>query len=354
MSDSTIDRLAEDISHRDVPQLRYIVGVVCGLFLLSAPIFISSYHLFILGSICFLATFTVTWDFFTGNTGYFNFAHMVIIGVAGYSSALLNGELGISLFVTIPLATLIAGLFGTLVIAGPSLRLSGIYFVALTFILPVYAQDIVVLFSDITGGLPGYLYVKPLGPVLAGRLPIAINGELLMYYVAAVIFLLSLSGFVILSKSQLGIVLRGISQDELLLSSIGLNPTRFKIAGFAITALVTGFAGAVWTHYLVTLTPATQLSIGNMVDIVIAATIGGIGTIVGPALGMFLIQIVDNGIVILEDVVGQPFGIRLVDYRRAFTLIVALLFFYLYPGGLYPALRKKFSQLTDRSTEDES
>jgi branched-chain amino acid transport system permease protein len=315
--------------------------------LLVMPAVLPSYHLFILGSICFLATFTVTWDFFTGSTGYFNFAHMVIIGVAGYSSALLNTELGFGLIVSILLATLIAGAFGTLVIAGPTLRLSGIYFAALTFILPIYAVEVVVLFGDITGGLPGYLYVNPLGPKLIELVPLGLSGDLLLYYTAVSIFLLALVSLVTISKSQFGSVLRAIRQDELLLSSIGINPTKFKIAGFGISALIAGFAGAVWTHFLVTLTPATQLSIGNMVDIVIAATIGGIGTIVGPALGLFLIQFVDHAIVILaEDFLGQTWGDRLVNFRRALTLVVALLFFYLYPQGLYPSIRAWLGRLT--------
>ncbi|WP_255197624.1 branched-chain amino acid ABC transporter permease [Halorarius litoreus] len=345
------EQAADDVTLSGrVPHPKYILAAVGLASLFVMPAVLSTFHLFVLGSICFMVTFTISWDFFTGSTGYFNFAHMVIVGLAGYSSALLHTELGYGLIISILAATAIAGAFGTIVIAGPTLRLSGIYFAALTFILPVYAKEVVVLFGDITGGLPGYLYISPLGPRLSELVPLNVSGDLLLYYTSVILFTLALAGFVVLSKSQFGSVLRAIRQDELLLSSIGINPTKFKIAGFAITAVVAGFAGSVWTHFLVTLTPATQLSIQNMVDIVIAATIGGIGTIVGPAIGMFLIKFIDQGVVILQnEVIGQPFGIALVEYRRGFTLIVALLFFYVYPSGLYPAIRRQLDKLTSGS-----
>lgn len=345
MIKTVIQQASEKFGTDGLPELRYLLFALATIGLLLAPMGMSSYYLRLLGSICFLATFAVTWDFFTGSTGYFSFAHMVLIGIAGYSSALLNAEIGIPLFLSIPTGALIACLFGTLLIAGPSLRLTGIYFTAITFILPLYAQDIVVLFSDITGGLDGYVFVTPLSSVVTELSPVTLPAQILIYYISAVTFIATVSGLIVISKSELGMVLRAVRQDELLLQSLGKNATKFKIGAFALIALITGFAGAVWTHFLFTLSPGTQLSLDYMIDIVIATTIGGIGTIVGPAIGVFLLKIVDYALVFLQnEVVGHPFGITLTDYRRSFTLITAILFFYLYPQGIYPTLRRRLDE----------
>lgn len=325
---------------------RYVAGGLGVVALLAAPLFLGTFNVFILTSACFLATFVVTWDFFTGLTGYFSFAHMFIVALGGYSSALLNGEMGVSLPLSILLGTLIAGIFGTVVIGGISLRLTGIYFAALTFILPEFGQRLIILFSDQTGGLSGYIFIAPLGSVVTDIVPLELSNDVLLSYLAIVNFLLILGVLIVFSKSKLGTILRAVRQDELLLSSLGISPTKFKIAGFGLIAFLTGFTGAVWSHFLVSLTPSTQLSVNTMIDIVIAATIGGIGTLVGPALGMALLQFTEQALIAFQsNVLADDAIIDLVKYQRAITIVVALVFLYRYPRGIYPPLKEQLDRV---------
>jgi branched-chain amino acid transport system permease protein len=333
-------------------QTRYLVAALGVAALLAAPMFLGSFNLFLLTSACFLATFTITWDFFTGLTGYFSFAHMFIVALGGYSSALLNGEMGVSLTVSILIGTLIAGIAGTVVIGGISLRLTGIYFAALTFILPEIGQRIIIVFSDTTGGLSGYIFISPLAPALADFVPLDFSNGVMLAYFSIANFLIILAVLVVLAKSKLGTILRAVRQDELLLSSLGISPTKFKIAGFGLIALLTGFTGAVWSHFLVALTPSTQLSVNTMIDIVIAATVGGIGTIVGPALGMGLLQFVEQALINMQgDIYPEDAFIDIVEYQRAITISIALVFLYRYPQGIYPPLKAQFDKVDSKISE---
>lgn len=319
----------------------HFAAVVAVVGLLAAPLGLSAFQVFTFSGVFFLAVFTATWDFFTGLSGYFNFGHMFLVGAAGYTSALLNAEVGVSLPLSILVATVVTTVFGTVVIAGPSVRLGGIYFAAITFIVPIYAEDIVILFSDVTGGLGGYIFVEPLDDYVVSLIPLGVTSEVLLYYFALFNLLAIVGVLVLFSKSDLGIVLRTIRQEEVLVSSLGINPTKFKLAGFAVTALFTGLTGALWTHFFVTLTPTLQLSVGVMIDIVVAATIGGIGTIVGPVLGMFLLEMIELVLTMLQStsLVRETLEIELAEYSRFITLVIAVLFLYFYPRGIYPPLR---------------
>lgn len=346
MSQEKIESVSAGVPVGRLLKTRYVVAGLGVVALLASPMFLSSFNVFLLTSACFLATFAVTWDFFTGLTGYFSFAHMFIVALGGYSSALLNGEVGLSLPLSIVLGTIVAGVVGTVVIGGISLRLTGIYFAALTFILPELGQRLLILFSDLTGGLSGYIFIAPLAPTVSDFVPLDLTNGTMLAYLAIVNFLLILGVLLVLSKSRLGVILRAVRQDELLLSSLGISPTKFKVAGFGLIAALTGFTGAVWSHFLVSLTPSTQLSVNTMIDIVIAATVGGIGTIVGPALGMGLLQFTEQALIAVQnDMLADDTFINLVEYQRAITISVALVFLYRYPQGIYPPLRAQLARI---------
>jgi branched-chain amino acid transport system permease protein len=334
------------------------VGILAGvaiLALLVAPLVLSPFELFSLSSILLLATLAVTWDFFTGLSGYFNFGHMFLVGSAGYTSALLVGEAGVSLPVAMVVATVLTTVVGTVVIAGPSLRLSGIYFAVVTLIVPIYAENLVMLFSDVTGGLGGYIFVAPLDLELQGVVPSGVDIDLVMYFITVANLLVILGFLVVAAKSELGIVLRSIRQEEVLVSSLGINPTKYKIVGFALTALFTAFTGALWTHFFATLTPTLQFSVDVMIDIVIAATIGGMGTVVGPALGMFVLEGIDFGLTELQTTpfIEETLSLELSEYRQLLGILVALGFLYFYPQGLYPEIKRIIGATDDSEGESE-
>jgi ABC-type branched-subunit amino acid transport system permease subunit len=89
-----------------------------------------------------------------------------------------------------------------------------------------------------------------------------------------------------------------------------------------------------------------------MIDIVIAATVGGIGTIVGPALGMGLLQFVEQALINMQgDIYPEDAFIDIVEYQRAITISIALVFLYRYPQGIYPPLKAQFDKVDSKISE---
>jgi branched-chain amino acid transport system permease protein len=297
--------------------------------------------LWLLIGVLFLAALAVTWDFFTGLSGYFNFGHMVLVGIGGYSSVLLEHEIGISIWLAILLASVLTAVAGTLLLAAPSLRLSGIYFSAITLIVFIWAENVVVLFRDLTGGRSGHLFVSSLGPEVQSLVPFDISTRLLLYYTAALNFLLIVAVFVLLSKFKLGKVLVAIRQDEDLVATLGLSPTRFKIIAFFSMSFFVGLTGALWTHSITTLAPSTQLSLSTMIDILVATIIGGFGTVVGPVLGVIILEGSDHVLTEIHKLglLSDTFGIDIREFSESIWITIALIMMFVYPEGLYPRIR---------------
>lgn len=109
---------------------------------------------------------------------------------------------------------------------------------------------------------------------------------------------------------------------------------------FGITAALVGLAASIWTYYQVVLAPASHLDLAVMVDIIVAAIIGGIGTVTGSALGMFVLRGIEEILRNVEGftVVTETLGIELIEFRHLITMFVALGFFYFYPKGIYPRI----------------
>lgn len=325
----------------DGSRVKYGLAVLLVLGGYALPQFVGSYPLFVIATACVLMVFTATWDFFSGITHYISFGHMFLVGLAGYTSAIVNSELGVPLLLSVLIATVVTGLLGTLIIAGPSLRLSGIYFVTLTLVLPFILQKLVIIFSETTGGVAGYTFLSPLAPAITDLIPLDAPSDVLQYYAILTAFVVVTTLLVVITKSEMGNVLRAIHQDELLLATQGIDPTRFKIVSFGISATFLGFAASLWTHYQLTLAPSSHLSVGIQIDIIVAAIIGGLGTIVGPVLGMLLLRLVEELLKNFEEITvfTDVLGIEIVEFRRLLTMVVALGFFYFYPSGIYPRIR---------------
>ena len=329
--------------HRAVTSRSLLAAVLLGIALL-APLGMTDYQMFIWAGTIYVAALAVTWDFFTGLTGYFNFGHLVLVGIAGYTTVLLNSEVGLPLWLTILTATLVTGVLGTVILAGPSLRLTGIYFAAITLIVMIWAENVIILFSDTTGGLSGYLFITNLGWELSDLLPIGLNSDQMIYYVSVLNLVVIVGLLVLFAKSDLGKVMLAVRQDETLLASLGISPTKFKITGFFIIAVMTGFTGAIWTHSIALLSPGTQLNLFLMVDIVIAAVIGGMGTILGPVIGIFILEGIDTALTSIHasGILADTIGVDVTEWRRVIWMSIALAFFYFVPEGLYPKLQTLF------------
>lgn len=265
------------MANSNMPKL-LLYWAVFGIVMCLLPLVVATSTLRILIFANFLAMFAMSWDILSGRTGYISFGHPFLIGIGGYTTAMLTYHLDLPLYWSVPAAVLATMVGGTLFFL-PALRIRGTYFalVTLAFMELMYQLTQVVR-PDITGGTRG----------LSG-IPTLMTGAVPNYYISfGVMFVVAL-GLWLVVQSRLGTALSAIRMDEDAVKSSGLNTTRLKLYAFMMSAAVAGVSGALYVHYLGSIAPRNIFDINFLFTILIAALIGGASTIVGPIIGAYFL-----------------------------------------------------------------
>jgi branched-chain amino acid transport system permease protein len=310
--------------------LRWVIFAVLMCLL---PLFTSSGTLRIFIFAHFLAIFAMSWDILSGYTGYISFGHPFLIGIAGYTTAMLTHHLETPLFLSIPLAVVVTMIAGSLFFF-PALRTRGTYFalVTLAFMEVTYGLMQVVK-PSLTGGTRG----------LSG-LPLLATGAIPNYYLSFFTMFLIAIALWALTRSGLGTALSAIRMDEDAVKSAGLSTSKLKLFAFMISALVAGIGGALYTHYLGSISPRNMFDINFLFTILIAALIGGEQSIVGPILGAYFLTF------LLEYLRPYIPG----AWRFLLYGAIALIVYYYAPKGLYSLFQagaNRFGKKTQRNAQ---
>jgi branched-chain amino acid transport system permease protein len=251
---------------------------------LAAPFF--GYPVFLMKLLCF-ALFACAFNLLIGFTGLLSFGHAAFFGSAGYITGYLLSSSGLS-----PELGILAGVAGSavlgLVIGALAIRRQGIYFSMITLAL---AQMVyfAALRSPVTHGEDG------LQGVPRGRLfgMLDLSSDLTLYYVVLAIVVAGYALIVRTVHSPFGQVLKAIKENEPRAISLGYDADRYKLLAFVLSAALTGLAGATKTLVLgfETLTDVHWTMSGL---VVLMTLVGGMGTMVGPIIGAFLIVALEN------------------------------------------------------------
>ena len=291
------------------------IGLLVALAILSAvPLYIKDraiVELIILANI--YAVYVASWDILCGYTGQVSFGHALFIGGGAYTAALLNFYFKIPPWLTIFIGGGIAAILG-LIIGMPCLRLRGPYFALATFAAAAVAHGLTDVYWEITGGLDGLYGISPIWPTLAGK-----------YYFSLLLTVLCCGIVYAGGRSNKGLILKSIREDEMAAMASGINTTRYKLTAFVVSGFLAGAAGAFYSHNQLHVGPET-LSINLSILVMIMSVVGGIGTITGPICGAYLLTIFNEMLREWEEV-------RLLIYTAAVVLILLFL-----PKGVLPTL----------------
>lgn len=315
---STDERLSQVLSNLNplnMP-LRYQLGLVglAGFLLVPVNLFPDELGPFI--RLMYLMMFAMSWDVVSGYTGQLSFGHAFFFALGGYSSVILNTQHGLSPALSIPIAMVVAAI-GGVVVGLPALRLRGPYLSLVTLIVPVIMAKLFILFND--GLTPFGIPLAPEG--LGGRSGLAIPDPIIStspqavvsvdtsqlfgqwfsgfqlsmlgeYYISFVLFLVILIVLLAVTRSSAGEVFTAIRESEDAVESVGLNPAKFKLFAFVLSGAVGGLAGAAFVHTSVAIAqPAALLGTANIqmsINVIVMTILGGLGTIVGAAVGGIL------------------------------------------------------------------
>lgn len=272
----------------------------------------------------FFAVFAMSWDVQSGYTGEISFGHGLFFGVGGYTSAILAQDFGMDPVITILIGALAAAVAG-LLIGFPSLRLEGPYFSLITLVTPLILIRLFIFAPDITGGATGK-FTKTLT-----------TDPMIGYVLAFALFVLTLGLFLAITRSDAGVVLTAIREDELAVEAAGLNPAKFKLFAFLISGVIGGLAGALYVHTFAGGFAAISdlLVLTISIEVIIASILGGIGTIVGAAVGglfLFLFRVYLAQVDLVVPVANTPIG----DIYFLLFVVATLLFLFYVPEGVVP------------------
>lgn len=263
------------------------------------------------------AMFVLSWNVLSGQTSYISFGHSFLIGVAAYATAILSAESGLSPFLSAGIGIGVAVLAGVLVFL-PSLRLRGVYFTFVSLLLPIIGERLAIAWSDVTGGERGIIGIPPFVEGLTGS-----------YYLSAVVVLVTAYATWRLVQSDFGTVLAMVRQSEDLVENSGINPQKFKLLAFLVSAFIAGVGGVMKVHFLGTISIGSVLALPLSINIVIAAVIGGRGSTLG-AIGGAYFYILFNAY--FRPVFESP--VRLLVFFVLGILVIAL-----FPKGIVPTAR---------------
>lgn len=243
----------------------------------------------------FFAIFAMSWDLLAGYAGQMNLGHALFIGVAAYTSGLAAAHLAWPPWVTIPLGMAASIIVGAL-IGIPAIRLRGPYLALVTLLALVAAYKLVLIYSDVTEGISGMSFTpKNFFPPLGYDVPLE-RVKLVTYYYSLGLMALIGAGLLVVAQSRWGAIFRAIRDNEAAVEASGLNPAKFKVVAFMVSASAAGLAGAAYVHLpvLAALQPAGLdgvLSLDLSLSIIVASVVGGLGTISGPLIGAYVTKL---------------------------------------------------------------
>lgn len=311
------------------PVLPFLEGaVLVGLVVL--PLVTNDFHTIIASRMMLLAILAISFDLCWGYSGIMTFGQALFFGSAGYAVAWIANTYGFSqIWAVVPISMLIglvgAFLLGWFLLLGR--RTPTVIFVALGTLTASYAAERLVAGWEPVGAANGMSiwdflkagsYEFEPGPVFY----YVILGFLLACYLA--------SRWIV--RSQLGLVLAGVRQNEERLAYLGYRVQAFKALVFSFAGMIAGLAGGLYAFHEGFIGPGS-MGIGLSTFAVLYGLFGGIGTLLGPVLGVaaietiaFTLSDIDAlkfywpvilGVIMLVVVVYRPTGIMgLVLSRR--------------------------------------
>ncbi|MBD9666510.1 amino acid/amide ABC transporter membrane protein 2 (HAAT family) [Variovorax beijingensis] len=257
------------------------------------------------------------WNILGGFGGQFSFGHALFFGTGAYIQAIAQLQGGINAWVALPLAVAGAALVG-LFVGALSFRygLKGSYFALVTLAFAEVFR-ILALSVNFTGGGVGLMV--PLRES-AANLQFASRAGYLWVVLAMVVLALLVTCW--LRNGRFGAYLQAVRDNEDAARAVGVNPFRVKLAAIGISAAFMGAAGAFYVQVFQYIDAGIAYGPAVSVEALVAAIVGGMGTLWGPVLGAVVLHLLSD---LTRNLFGELPGINMVIYGTVLVVIVIFL-----------------------------
>ena len=254
------------------------------------------------------------WNILGGFGGQFSFGHALFFGTGAYLQAMAQLHGGINAWLALALA--VAGSAGIGALVGAlSFRygLKGSYFALVTL---AFAEVFRILALSVPFTGAGVGLMLPLQESFANMQFGSRKGYLylVLAFVAAALLVTWW-----LKNSRFGAYLQAVRDNEDAARAIGVNPFGVKLGAIALSAGFMGAGGAFYVQVFQYIDPGIAFGPGVSVEALVAAIVGGMGTLWGPLLGALVLHLLAD---VTRNLFGQLPGINMVIYGTVLVLIV--------------------------------
>ena len=245
-------------------------------------------------------------------SGQFPLAHAAFMGIGAYLSSMASKWLGLPPLLSIPLSALATMGIGML-ISFPFSRLRSLYYAIGSLFFGIGVVYIIYAGGAITGGYNGLSGIPALFPSIATKIP--------YYYSFLGIAMLTIIALYRFEISNIGIILKAISQSHLVASSVGINEGRYRIMVVGVGCFFAGLAGAGYAHYNMVISPSSFNFMATL-WLTMYVLIGGIDSFAGPIIGTFILFLIPQ------------FARDLKEFTPYLSALLLLIVLFLMPRGL--------------------
>ncbi|WP_448383908.1 branched-chain amino acid ABC transporter ATP-binding protein/permease [Desulfosoma sp.] len=301
--------------------LSALAAVVCLI-----PFLVRNDYFFVLFNIMALnAVVVLGLNVLIGCAGQISLGHAAFFGLGAYSSAVVTTQLGWPLWAGLALALAVTAAFG-LCLAVPTLRLEGHYLVMATLGFNIIVSICLNQMEPLTGGPSGLAAIPALhlGPV-------ALDSDRRFFAFAWASFLILFAWMLNLEDSRIGRALKALHDKELTARTLGVPTHRYKVQVFTLSAVLAGFAGFSYAHYMTFISPST-FDIFYSVQVITMVVVGGPGSLWGGLAGTVFLTSLRELLHAMEDFQVLAYGL---------LLTLSLVYF---PQGLLPAVVNLFKK----------
>jgi branched-chain amino acid transport system permease protein len=332
--------LIEGLNRRNIMALLAFLA-----FLLSVPLWSTSYVLSIATLVLYLALLGQSWNLMLGYAGLLSLGHAMFVGIGSYTAGYLFVTYGLppilGVFPAIALAVLAAVFIGFL---GFRFSIKGVYFALLTI---AFAELIRILVdhAGFLGATEG-MFLPVSGQDRIGFNLITLRGHPVMFYYLALVLcgaaLVLCRG---LLNSRLGYYWQAIRDDPEAAQSLGIDLFRYKMYAVMLSSGMAAVGGVFYAFYQNSLFPNSTFLIERSIELTLGPIVGGVGTLFGPILGALLLTPLGEVITRIIDSMQQSGiidpALKLNGLKQFIWGLVVVLIVLFKPAGLWPWIRDR-------------
>ncbi len=309
--------------------------VLAGAALVALPfVYQAPYPLHIMVLILIWSFVYTSWSVM-GRFGLVSLGHGGFFGIGAYVNALLWNYFHVTPWLGIPIA-MVAAVVVALAVAYPcsTFRITGHYFALVTLALSAIVLQVITATRDTTGGSLGYTPERSNGGNSVYALQF--TGKQTWYLVALAIWAVGLLIRWRVDRSMLRYALEAIAEDEDAAGAAGVHVTVEKLKVTALSAAMTGFAGAIYCQYQMFISPDTVSGISVSLQMVFAVVVGGIYVLLGPTVGAIIT-------IVMAETLRISFGTAALGWDNVVYGTLLVVFIIFLPQGLLGSAQARWA-----------